>query len=87
LTKLRTALCILNGRVAQTLSWLVSGLQMQCNLPAWLTKVMRRIIDANFHDLLPPILSLKFLLRRDGRNIFDFFKTLSLNDISPPVLV
>jgi hypothetical protein len=77
----------LSGRVPNTLSCLVSVLQMQRNLSAWLTKAMRRIVLASFHDLLPPVFSLKFLLRRDGRHIFDFFKTLSLNDISPPVLV
>lgn len=38
----------------------------------------------NWRHLLPPILSPKFLLRRDGQDIFDFYKTLAVNDVSPP---
>ncbi len=33
-----------------------------------------------------PLLSAHYLLLRDGHDIFDFFKTFLLNDVSPPAL-
>jgi hypothetical protein len=72
------------SRLAHTLSVLV---REHFNVHHWVTRVSRLGPHSSCRNALPPILSAKFLLRRDGRHIFDFFKTLSLNDVSPPVLV
>ncbi|MGH7455434.1 MAG: hypothetical protein ACRENG_29035 [bacterium] len=73
------------SRLAHTLSVLVLE---HFNVHHWVTRVSRLGLPPSCRrNALPPILSSKFLLRRDGQHIFDFFKTLSLNDVSPPVLL
>jgi hypothetical protein len=73
------------GRLAHSLSVLV---REHFNVHHWVRRVSRLGLNPSCRrNALPPILNAKFLLRRDGRHIFDFFKTLSLNDVSPPVLV
>ena len=70
------------SRLAHTLSVLV---REHFNVHHWVTRVSRvGRHPSRRRNSLPPILSSKFLLRRDGQHIFDFFKTLSLNDVSPP---
>ncbi len=73
------------SRLAHTLSVLVLE---HFNVHHWVARVSRLGLQpSRCRNSLPPILSSKFLLRRDGQHIFDFFKTFSLNDVSPPVLV
>ncbi len=76
------------SRLAQNLPWLIQELRIQLNLHYLLARVSRLALYANSRrNTLPPLFSAKFLLRRDGQDIFDFLKTFSLNDVSPPVLV
>ncbi len=73
------------SRLAHTLSVLV---REHFNVHHWVARVSRLGLHPSCRrNALPPILSSKFLLRRDGQHIFDFFKTFSLNDVSPPVLL
>lgn len=57
------------------------------NLRNWMDPLSQSFVSAlnTCRYFFPSILSGRILLRRDGRHIFDFFKTLSLNDVSPPV--
>ena len=75
-------------RSGQALPLLVSELPWQLKLHYWLTRISRFVLTTkNHHKFLFVVFSPIFLLRRDGQDIWDFFKTLSLNDVSPPVLV
>lgn len=74
-------------RIARTLPFLALELRTRLNLRYWVTRISRLARYANCRTPLPPILSPKFLVSRDGRNIFDLFKTLSLSDVSPPAFV
>lgn len=62
--------------------------RLRLNFQHWLVKMARFNRCANCGEtIVAPGISSLFLLRRDGRNIFDFFKTVSFNDVSPPVWV
>lgn len=75
-------------RIKRVLPFLTLELRLRLNSRYWITPLSQFLVLAlhKCQNFLPPILSGKFLLRRDGRHIFDFFKTLSLNDVSPPAL-
>jgi hypothetical protein len=75
------------SRLAHTLSVMVLELRLHLNVHHWVTRVSRLGLHPSCRrNFLPPIVSSKFLLRRDGQHIFDFFKTFSLNDVSPPAV-
>lgn len=62
--------------------------RLRLNFQHWLVKMARFKRCANCREkLVAAGISPQFLLRRNGRNIFDFFKTVSFNDVSPPVWV
>lgn len=63
----------------------VLALRTRLNLCHWVKWLSQRTARTNCQTPLPTLLSPHFLLRRDGHTIFDFFKTLSISDVSPPV--
>jgi hypothetical protein len=71
-------------RNARTVPFLTLELRFRLNLRYWSARLSRLMFRCDGCPLFPFIFSGKFLLRRDGHNIFDFFKTLSLSDVSPP---
>lgn len=74
------------GRRGQVLPLLVVELSPRFKLHYWLAKISRLALNTKSRHKFPLVVfSPEFLLRRDGPNIFDFFKTFSLNDVSPPV--
>jgi hypothetical protein len=75
-------------RMKRVLPFLTLELRLRLNSRYWMKPLSQFLVLAlnKCRNFLPAILSGKLLLRRDGRHIFDFFKTLSLNDVSPPVL-
>lgn len=74
-------------RGARTVPFLVFELRFRLNLRYWVQRLSQLLLRINFRHFFPTIQSDKLLLRRDGRNIFDFFKTLCISDISPPLMV
>jgi hypothetical protein len=70
-------------RLTQTLPLLWLELRMRLNRPYWVTWLSHLVLD-NSRGLLPSIFSPGFLLCRDGQNIFDFFKTFALTNVSLP---
>lgn len=73
-------------RLTQTIPMFVLEVRTRFDFRYWLVKMARFNLYSNGREkLIPSVISLKFLLRRDGRNIFDFFKAFSFNDVSPPV--
>lgn len=74
------------GRLGQALPLLLVELSQRLKLRYWLAKISRLALNTKSRHKFPLVFfSPEFLLCRDGPNIFDFFKTLSLNDVSPPV--
>jgi hypothetical protein len=75
-------------RMRRVLPFLTLELRMQLNPRYWISQISQFTFHSfmSCRTVLASVLSTHFLLRRDGRNIFDFFKTLSIDDISPPVL-
>jgi len=74
------------NRIKHTVPFLLLDLRMRLNWRYWVTRLSRLALSANYRDFFLPAAGPKFLLHRDGRHIFDFFKTLSLSDVSPPAL-
>ncbi|MDZ7290222.1 MAG: hypothetical protein ONB44_12970 [candidate division KSB1 bacterium] len=75
-------------RLAQFVPMVVVELRMRFSLRYWLTKVSRLNLCTNQRPkFIPPVIGFDLLLHRDGLNIFDFFKTFSFNDVSPPAPV
>jgi hypothetical protein len=75
-------------RIRRVLPFLTLELRMRLNPRYWISQISQFVFHS-FNDrpiVFTSVLSAYFLLRRDGRNIFDFFKTLSIDDVSPPVL-
>lgn len=75
-------------RFTRTMARFGLELRLRLKLQYWLVKMARFNRCANCREkIMAAGISSQFLLRRDGRNIFDFFKTVSFNDVSPPVWV
>lgn len=74
-------------RIKRVLPFLTLELRLRLNSRYWINPLSQFLVLAlhKCRNFRPQILSGKFLLCRDGRHIFDFFKTLSLNDVSPPL--
>jgi hypothetical protein len=70
--------------IRQTLPFLMLELRMRLNRRNWIVRLSHLALFANHRDFSPPVFSSLFLLRRDGRHILDFFKTLACSDVSPP---
>ena len=75
-------------RIRRVLPFLTLELRMQLNPRYWISQISQFIFHSfmSCRTVFTSVLSAHFLLRRDGRNIFDFFKTLSIDDVSPPIL-
>lgn len=71
-------------RGARTVPFLIFELRFRLNLRYWVQRLSQLLRHDEVRRVCPAILSSTFLLLRYGRNIFDFFKTFSLSDISPP---
>jgi hypothetical protein len=73
-------------RTYRTAPYLLLELRLRLNLRYWVTRLWKSCLHNSFRtSVSSPVLSAPSLRRRDGQNIFDFFKTLSLSDVSPPV--
>jgi len=70
--------------IRQTLPFLVLELRIRLNWRNWVARLSHLALSANYRNFFLPVFSSQFLLRRDGRHIFDFFKTLACSDVSPP---
>jgi hypothetical protein len=73
-------------RIARTVPFLTPELRLQLNLRNWVKRLSKATFKSASTLFLPSFLCLDFLFCRYGRHIFDFYKTLSLSDVSPPAI-
>ena len=74
-------------RIARTVPFWVVELRACLKVRAWAERFNSHAVPAT--DARPPRLSpldIDYLQSRSGQTVFDFFKTLSITDVSPPVL-
>jgi len=71
-------------RIARTVPFLTPELRLLLNLRYWVKRVSKATFKSAPTFFLPSFLCLDFLFYRYGRHIFDFYKNLSLSDVSPP---
>jgi hypothetical protein len=74
-------------RTCRTVPYLLLELRLRLNMRYWVVRLSKLMVrSGDCHALLTSTARHDYLPYRDGRQIFDFLKTLSLTDVSPPVL-
>jgi len=72
-------------RTCQTVPYLMLELRMRLNMRYWVSWLSLSMVQANTCQTHSFTISHHdYLASRDGRRIFDFLKTLSIADVSPP---
>jgi hypothetical protein len=73
-------------RTCNTVPYLLLELRLRLNLRYWMIRLSRAMIRSTCcQSLFSASARHGYLHYRDGRRAFDFFKTLSLTDVSPPL--
>ncbi len=74
-------------RTRQTVPYLLLELRMRLNMRYWVVRLSKLALrSCDCHGFLASSARHDYLPYRYGRQIFDFFKTLSLTDVSPPAV-
>jgi hypothetical protein len=72
--------------LVRALPFLALELRIWLDFNNWLTQLSQLVRHHGSRNLPPSVPSMEFLRWRDGHTIFDFFKTLSFDGISPPAI-